>query len=326
LNLLTHVFPTALDLLFIVVCLGLLVVSLWVIPRNMEHTCTLHDVLWRVLGLVLAGLTIMSVIMLLQRTMEMSGLPWSGVFSAVSQTLFKTHYGITWWGRVFAIAVLWAGWWWGRREHKRLNGTGMFLAAVCVVWSVSASGHASDWGDFTLPEMMSWLHIIGASIWAGSILVFVCVIWPPLRGRTNHELFATCTAKLSRLAGVTVGFVLCTGAYNVWLQLGHVDDLWTSGYGRIILFKITLVGAMIVLGAVNRYASLPKLKQGAPYVHLFVRRLMLEAGLVLGVLICAALLEHGMPPKKQVDVIYHGMLPDSAVRVISRSESERQLA
>jgi len=359
---LLHVTPTALDLLFIVVCIGLLATELWVIPHKKENRLlsfsgesgttpffALHDELWRLLGLALAGLTFMNTIGLLLRTAEMSNLPWRKAFSAIPLVLSATHYGMTWFVSTTAVGVLWLGWWRIKRGVKK--GTVslfpeeesklspflrpflyvMMLAMACVVWSVSASSHAADWGDFTLPEWMGWLHIMAGSIWLGGIMAFALVIPKPSRGPTERArvLFAVYADRLSRLAGIALLLVLVTGAYNVWRQLDYFSDLWSSGYGRVILFKLMLVALMAAMGALSRYFNLPFLchdagvalplrilrwlrpswipRKGDALVRQFQRRIVMDVWLALGVLICAALLGHTMPPRKHVDAVHHIM-------------------
>jgi len=331
-GLLPHIIPTALDLLFVTACIGVLATELWVISRNTE---TLHGALWRMLGLVLAALTTTSVAGLFQRTVEMSGLPWSESLSSVPLVLTSTHYGMTWLVRMVAVAVLWLGWWGGCKQNSRLLTWAMILATACVAWSVSASSHAADWGDFTLSEWVSWVHIMAGSMWVGGLLAFTLVVRRCLRESSegSHAMFAAYAAGLSRLAGVALVLVLATGAYNVWRQLGHFSDLWTSGYGRIILFKLMLVGLMAMIGALSRYFGLPFLckeagvplvsrqtglplriwqrwrpawrpRQGDALIRQFKLRVIIEVWLALGVLVCAALLDHAMPPKKHTDAVY----------------------
>jgi len=355
-SLLPHIIPTALDLLFIVACIGLLATGVWVIPHTMRGAEMLRDGLWHLLGLILTGLTLMSVIGLLLRTAEMSDLPWENAFSVIPLVLSETHFGMTWLVRMVAVGVLWFGWW---RIKKTKNGAvslfveeeskpssflyAMLLAMACVVWSVSASSHAADWGDFTLPEWIGWLHILAGSVWLGCILVFALVIRRRLCTSSGqaYALFATCADGISRLAGIALVLVLATGIYNVWRQLDSFSDLWVSGYGRIILFKLALVALMAALGASNRYFNLPSLRResgillakqqtaglplrmlrrlrpawkprkGDALARQFGQRVMVEAWLALGVLICAALLGHAMPPKKHVDTARHVIGSDS---------------
>ncbi|MDQ6959930.1 MAG: CopD family protein [Mariprofundaceae bacterium] len=367
-SLLLHVIPTAFDLLAIMLCIGLLATVAWVVPRNAQNVKGLRDVLWQALAWVIAGLTVMSIVMVLLRTMEMSGRAWNASFSSLPLVLLETHYGMTWFVRIAAITVLWSGWWWGVKKgigllfpegKNRLSPFlyAMLLAAACVVWSVSASSHAADWGDFTLTEWVSWLHIMGASLWVGGLLVFVLVIRRRLRGPSDRTqaLFAICAGRLSSLAGMALAMVLTTGAYNVWRQLDHVSELWSSNYGRIILFKLMLVGVMTAIGAFSRYFTLPLLRRGeggplhaqrssrlsplrllrrlhlsckpgeagAPPARQFARGVTVEAWLALGVLVCAALLGHAMPPKKQGHTIQHTMILKSGVQEIYCPHNER---
>jgi len=338
---LPHIVPTAVDLLFIMACMGILVAERWVIPRGARDAQALRYGLWRLLGPVLAGLTLVSVIGLLLRTAEMSGLPLGKALPAVPLTLSKTHYGMTWIVRMVGVSFLWLGWGWMRkgRVHQpsmeKLQSSSclyaMLAAAACVVWSVSASSHAADWGDFTWPEWVSWLHISAGSVWVGGILAFVAVT----RRRRNRPTlalatFATCARNLSRMAGMALTVVLASGVYNVWRQLDRFSDLVSSGYGRIVLFKILLVFAMIALGAGNRYFNLPFLCRHAgitpparqtdlpvrilrrinpswkpcennALVRQFGRRIAVEAWLALAVVACAAWLGHAMPPQKHGD-------------------------
>lgn len=307
----------------------------------------LHDGVWRLLGLALVGLTLTSIIGLLQRTGEMSNLPWQQAFSALPLVLSKTHYGMTWLVRMAGVVVLWFGWW---RLNKGIGsvfpGEGrklspfvaflyaMMLAMASVAWSVSASSHAADWGDFTLPEWTSWLHIMVGSAWLGGILAFALVIGRRLRepSERTQALFAVCAGRLSRLAGIALSLVLATAAYNVWRQLDRFSDLWSSGYGEIILAKLVLVGLVAVIGASSRYFNLPFLcretggslpaqrtrlplrilrrlppswrpGEGPDLTRQFGYRVTTAAWLTVGVLICAALLGHTMPPGKHVDAV-----------------------
>jgi len=344
---LLHATPTAVDFLFIVVCIGGLATELWVIPHSMPGADVLHDGVWRLLGLALVGLTLTSIIGLLLRTGEMSNLPWEQAFSVLPLVLSKTHYGMTWLVRMAGVGVLCFGWWrlkkrigsfFPRRESKQLPSLAflyaMMAAVASVAWSVSASSHAADWGDFTLPEWTSWLHIMVGSVWLGGILAFALVIGRRLRepSERTQALFAVCAGRLSRLAGVALGLVLATAAYNVWRQLDRFSDLWSSGYGEIILAKLALVGLVAVIGASSRYFNLSFLcrqtggspsvrrtrlplrilrrlrpswrpREGPDLTRQFGYRVTTAAWLTVGVLICAALLGHTMPPGKHVDAV-----------------------
>jgi len=333
--LLLHVIPTAFDLLVIMLCIGLLATAAWVIPPDMAGVKGLHDDLQHLLGPLLGALTAMSVIGLLQRSAEMSGRPWGEVFSSLPPVLLETHYGMTWFVRIASIIVLWLFWCRRRKHAPRRVACAMLLAAACLAWTVSASSHGADWGDFTLAEWMWSLHIMGASLWVGSIMIFVLVIRRRLRAQPDRAqaLFTACAGRLSGLAGMALAVVLITGAYNAWHQLRHISDLWSSSYGRILLFKLALVGVMAAIAAFNRFFTLPLLlhseggllpgqqtglalrvlrqwypswrpREAGALARRFAHGVTVEAWLALGVLLCAALLAHTMPPKEHAAFPY----------------------
>jgi putative copper export protein len=204
----------------------------------------------------------------------------------------------------------------------------MLGAVVVVAFTRSASGHAADAGDFKLPELMDWLHLIVASFWGGGLIVLSTVVLPiaikrPDQGRI---LIANIARRFSTLAGATLAGVLMTGTYNAWFEVRSFQVLWETPYGRTLIAKLLLVLALIILGASNRYISVPLLEQwvGRPLpkrgtiynllvaryltfiqrkpdgTHVacrFVRKVGIEAILIVGILMCAALLQHEVPAR-----------------------------
>jgi copper transport protein len=58
--------------------------------------------------------------------------------------------------------------------------------------------------------------------------------------------------RFSQLAFAAVVVVVATGLMQTWRQVGTVDGLLTSDYGRLLLAKLTLVTVLIGVGAVSR--------------------------------------------------------------------------
>src|SRR5439155_19794577 len=46
---------------------------------------------------------------------------------------------------------------------------------------------------------------------------------------------------------------------NAWVQLARLSALWSTAYGRGLSMKLVTLLAIVSLGAVNRYAVLPRL-------------------------------------------------------------------
>src|SRR5262249_34891691 len=70
-------------------------------------------------------------------------------------------------------------------------------------------------------------------------------------------------------ASLALVVVLLTGVANAWVQVGTVQALWATPYGRTLLAKLLLVGLVLLLGAVNHYLYVPLLQQwaGCPVVE-----------------------------------------------------------
>lgn len=329
-----HALPSALDLLALATCFGALSCRLWVIPRTVTASgspCSeaLLASLWRLLAVGITALAVSSVSELGGRAVEMSGRPFSAILPALPTVLFQTHYGRVWLVRPVAIATLWIGWWvGGRRLHSQAIPALMLVAEALIALTRSASGHAADWGDLTLSELMDWLHLLAGLLWGGGLFALSAVVLPvaiqlPDRRRT---LIADIARRFSAFARVALVGVLLTGIYNAWIEVGSLHALWGTPYGRMLLAKLSLLLPLLALGASNRYISVPLLQrwagrpwagrrllhallvlrylitgrrrpQGARIVLHWRRKVGAEAALVAGVLICTALLLHRVPAR-----------------------------
>jgi copper resistance protein D len=329
-----HSIPNMLDLLALTTCIGALVCRLWVIPSSTKVTDTLDSEilitgLWRLLGVCITVLMLSSAVLLLARTAEMSGLPFTAVLPAVPTVLFKTHYGRIWLVRAVAVAAICVGWLVGRRHLGLRSIPGLMLyAGIIIALTRSASGHAADAGDLSIPELMDWLHLMAASVWGGGLLALSTAILPRvinLPGR-RQMVIADIASRFSTLVGIALGALVVTATYNAWLEVGSLQALWETSYGQIVIVKILLLITLMALGASNRYISVPLLRRwaghtlaekgffyrliAAPYIsrfnlnptesHIarwFTRKVWLEGIIILVVLICTGFLLHEVPAR-----------------------------
>ena len=180
------------------------------------------------------------------------------------------------------------------------------LACVLVVSTMdSASGHPSDAGDLSVAEIVDWLHLVAALIWGGGLLVLSWAILPRLvkDGARGARSMAGIATRFSRIAGWAVGFIAITAPYQTWAYGGGIEELARSPYGRILVTKVVLFVLLLVLGAFNRYVSVPRLHEWARSGNepraaaQFTRTVTLEALLVVAVLLCAAFLRHEVPAR-----------------------------
>jgi copper resistance protein D len=349
-----HAIPTVFDLLALATCLGTLGCRLWVLPAlaAVPGAIGIEAVLValeRLLVTCIAALTVSSLAELAGRTAEMSGQSLSGILPLLPTVLFHTHYGWVWLMRPVALTVLWLAWWRGRStlRSRRIQAV-MFGAGALIAMTRSASGHAADWGDPSLPELIDWVHLMASSLWGGGLFALSIAILPaafrlPTRRR---QCIAVIAQRFSSLAGVTLAGVLLTGFYNAWVQLGTIRALWEVSYGRTLLVKLFLVVPLIALGASNHYMSIPVLQRwSAPpgprrarprilvvmqrrtgqgrervvqLVRRFARKVRAEVIVVVGILICTALLLHGAPARHTVHREHTLMPPETPVGAVGK--------
>ena len=149
---------------------------------------------------------------------------------------------------------------------KALRAPAVFASLVVLILLLhSATGHAASDGDFTLAELLQFLHLAGIALWTGGVIVSGLFLVPKLLPEPSSgsalpldPLLVPLLAKaylraLSRVSTGAVALVLLTGAYKGWTGLDHqLSGLLYSGWGRILLSKLGLVAVALALGALHR--------------------------------------------------------------------------
>ena len=276
---------------------GLLIAKVWLVP---SAAFDMPDFLarWRqMLQECLALLTVAGVLLLLVRTAQMDDSSVVEALPDVPIVLTKTHFGLIWCIHLMALGLLWVCC--SVFSAGRSSNRWMVIAVggtLLLAFTYSASSHASDRGDFTLSELNDWFHIISTSLWGGAILVSAIFVLPILR--TQGSLMSLIAIRLSNLSGVALVLVLATGVGNVLLRLPSWDALTGTGYGRVLMAKLFIVGVMILIGAFNRFALISRIQRRVADpsfpiekpVSLIFRALMVDTAFVVVAMMLAAFL------------------------------------
>jgi putative copper export protein len=99
-------------------------------------------------------------------------------------------------------------------------------------------------------SLVTWVHLICASIWVGGSIFIGVVLVPVLKSHTKtlEELVALMIKVGRRFNKITVpafGILIATGVYNSRGFLGDPGALLDTTYGMILLIKIILVVATV---------------------------------------------------------------------------------
>jgi copper transport protein len=170
-----------------------------------------------------------------------------------------------------------------------------FLLALGFASGLSLSGHsAADRGSSWVSELADWAHLAAASIWVGGLVQLAFVVWPLAPDQRRRAFL-----RFSRLATGLIVVILSAGVYLSVLRLPELSDLWSAGYGRVLLVKLSLVSLALLWGAAHHFLVRPALERGAPLFARLPRSLAGESAVGMAILLVAAVLVDSKPPPPQ---------------------------
>jgi copper transport protein len=182
-------------------------------------------------------------------------------------------------------------------------------AVGLALLGIAASGHASSASPRVPSVLNDWLHLSSGAVWLGGIGLLVMAWaralrrggWPVRQAVARHVL-----PGFGRVALPAFVLVVATGVVSLITQLGHLDALWTTAYGRVLLVKIGLVGLVALASAGHALRLRPQLlREGDAGVSVDRRHWRLVRGeplLGLGVVAAVALLvAFPLPPRQLAD-------------------------
>ena len=126
---------------------------------------------------------------------------------------------------------------------------GVCLLLISFVWT----GHAQKAGP--IAQAVLSVHLVAIAFWLGSFL--------PLR-RMCSSPKAENLYKIADRFGTNAIFYVCllfiSGLIFAYILIGDLSLLLSTVYGNVFLMKITLVSALLGLGAVNKFRLVPLMK------------------------------------------------------------------
>ncbi|MES1247736.1 MAG: copper resistance protein CopC, partial [Actinomycetota bacterium] len=119
------------------------------------------------------------------------------------------------------------------------------VASVVLLGLPTATGHASASGrSHWLSIPADVLHLAAAAVWIGGIVALLLVVPPASR--------VSAARRFTPEVVLAVGVLGATGVLRAYGELDSVHQVWTTGYGQALLVKTGVLGAVLVLGWLNR--------------------------------------------------------------------------
>jgi len=269
--------------------------------------------LWASFG-VLAAMTVAGVAI---QGPYAAALPFSDV---VRPSLFREVLA-TRFGRVeelrallLALAVPLIVWLTSRRRAGRPGPLGVVAAAVLgagLLATAGLAGHATTGSAIAAGFTLDLAHLGAASLWLGGLVVLGCLL---IGGATDLGAVDVPRAarRISTIVLVAVIVVVASGTLQAVRQVGSLDALTSTTYGRILLVKVGIVIVLIALGATSRTLlrrrggpradTAPA--SGVPRRTQLVRSLVAELVVAAAVLGVTAALVNAPPSREQLNQPY----------------------
>jgi copper transport protein len=172
---------------------------------------------------------------------------------------------------------------------------GALLAAAATLALPGVSGHAAQTTPRGWALLLDWLHLITGSLWLGG-LVGLLVLWRGLPLARRVAGLVVVVPRFSNMALVSVLLLLASGVGASVLHLPVLNALWLTSYGKTILVKAAILALAMLLAAGNLLWTKPRLAAGKNATRVLRRLVTVEAVLVAGAVLAAAVLSSLAPP------------------------------
>jgi copper resistance protein D len=235
---------------------------------------------------------------------SMSGLALTNVSAlrAWQTVWFETNFGRVWQIRlgVMAVAFVLVALGSARDKIRRALVLLLWLLSIVLLVSLAFSSHAAAAPVQPLGLFGDAVHLCAAGGWIGGLVPLTIFL---RRARVSVSLGKCAIPVLQRFSVLSlccVSALIISGVCNSWQLVGSIHALFTTAYGRLLLFKLTLFGILIGFGARNRFIIKMKVArtQACPDLLLQVRRNVIFEG-CLGLAVVAIVACLGVTPPAQ---------------------------
>lgn len=256
----------------------------------------IYRLIWLSVGVALAGFIAR---LIFQAAFAPGITRQDSILSSVFAFLTGSHEGSLWlWRVAFLLAVAltltaesivlskfeknskpWA-------NSKKIFRTFALAMSMGMLLTLSLTGHLAAVEDMSPAGIISdYFHLLAAGFWVGGLFHFA--LGMPLFMRTlsaadRRIALPPLISRFSTLATLSVGTLMITGFFNIWIQFTDTAALITP-YGLALLVKLVLLLSLFCLGSFRRLWLIPVLKEerSAQRIHKILNLEVAVAALVI---------------------------------------------
>jgi putative copper export protein len=174
----------------------------------------------------------------------------------------------------------------------------VFIQLVLLSWLSHAAAVVGPSSWVQLGDDI--LHLTSVAIWPGALVP----LWVFLKQPASELIKRDALLRFSNVAVIVAPLVGATGILSGYFRIHSMVPLFTTPYGRYVLFKAACFFVLIGLGAANRFrlipdlvASSPNLPSSAENWRKLHRNILIEQLFFLTVMLAVARLVQLPPPE-----------------------------
>jgi copper transport protein len=176
----------------------------------------------------------------------------------------------------------------------------MGLLGITALTLLASQGHASQAPFAPLSIAADAAHLSGAAIWVGGLpcLILVLLRAPRVLPEGGRALAGATLARFSKVALWSVLVISVTGLMRMLGELDSVAQLWSTGYGRDLMLKASLLLPILVIARRNRRmvaALAGGITPTAARLRTVARSVQMELMIAAGIITLAAILVAQIP-------------------------------
>lgn len=134
---------------------------------------------------------------------------------------------------------------------------GLFGVGLIALFTTSLIGHGAALNPAYIPLTIDFIHNLAASLWIGGIIYLAFVAVPGIKQSQDDSyirasLLSLLIPRFSTIPVVILGIIVITGPFLLYLLEPDLALTLASLYGKALIAKLVLAGAMIGIGAYNQ--------------------------------------------------------------------------
>ncbi len=144
------------------------------------------------------------------------------------------------------------------RWHPTSTSSGAILGVVALLAAAVVGGHTLGGSGTFMSALVTVAHVLAGSVWVGGIVVLLILLRRRLATQRRVEA-VDLAVRYSVLASVSLVGVALAGLVLTYTHLDAISQLWTTGWGQLVLAKLGLVAVAASLGGLNHFVVIPRL-------------------------------------------------------------------